>query len=583
MLPDEAIDDATKFGFDDYSTLLTSVIQDQNLQTPFTIAIHGDWGSGKTSLMLTIAKKLEDTREGVRVKKIWFNAWEFEKIPTPLWTVFLNRVVIELQDMLPAGKARNKLKETGKGILLLTGDLLLQKTIGVTLNDIEKIKERVWTDIEAINSLKEKLSSYIDEALKNDPLHRKRVAIFIDDLDRCLPKRCIAIFESMKLFLNCSNCVFVVGIDKGQILKVFNSKFENKEEGNNDYFEKFVQLEFELPRKTPDEVKKFLMEYASQQLRENPKTIDLISRFIDPNPRKIKRWLNSVIFIERLSDIQQKKLGKRLRKLDLSIASIWLFLKSFSTEFTNLVESDPSMLNVAIRVARKEGTEDDEALLGTLKNDKRLFEFLSVLKPHYDVNEIKNLIYLTRMTSASNFSTAPEDILKRISHMTKSDFLEQLFMLGEEATISLTDRLINQLSVIPDWKSYDDYLSQFEFLELIVTNQENESTRSKLINRIVDFMLRSQYAYRYFLPKLESIIGENNEALATDPDFLGKIINIFAKSDTYNEAKLTSSLLLKFKTNLSSEQRNAIKLYSKQNNQIEGSWEANKNLDLLFA
>jgi len=169
LLPDEAIENATKFGFDDYSTLFASIIQDKNLQTPFTIAIHGDWGSGKTSLMKTIAAKLESSNtEGVKVKSIWFSAWEFEKLPTPLWTVFLNRVIMELQEMILDNGLKSKIKALGQGILLLSADVLLQKFVGVTSKEVEEIKEKVWDDIKKIDSLREELSQYIEEAMKND-------------------------------------------------------------------------------------------------------------------------------------------------------------------------------------------------------------------------------------------------------------------------------------------------------------------------------------------------------------------------------------------------------------------------------
>ena len=43
LLPDVEIDNAVKFGFDAYSDVLASIVVDESLQTPFTIAIHGVW------------------------------------------------------------------------------------------------------------------------------------------------------------------------------------------------------------------------------------------------------------------------------------------------------------------------------------------------------------------------------------------------------------------------------------------------------------------------------------------------------------------------------------------------------------
>ena len=139
--------------------------------------------------MKTTAKKLEvQKKDSVGVKPIWFSAWEFDKLPTPLWAVFLNRVIMDLQEMMPSVEMKNKIKAIGKGILLFSANILMSKTIGTNTEDIEKIKDNVWEDIKRVDCLREDLSVFIDTALENDDQHRKRVAIFIDDLDRCLPR-----------------------------------------------------------------------------------------------------------------------------------------------------------------------------------------------------------------------------------------------------------------------------------------------------------------------------------------------------------------------------------------------------------
>ena len=38
---------------------------------------------------------------------------------------------------------------------------------------------------------------------------KRRIVIFIDDLDRCLPPEALAILESMKLFFDVEGCIFL--------------------------------------------------------------------------------------------------------------------------------------------------------------------------------------------------------------------------------------------------------------------------------------------------------------------------------------------------------------------------------------
>jgi predicted KAP-like P-loop ATPase len=293
FLPDEPIDNASRFGFNVYSEALTRLIKSKELQTPFTIAIHGDWGSGKTSLMKTVCKSLEKkNNEDVKLRTIWFDAWEFERLSIPLWKVFLNKITSELTEFVKEeGKKsiRDNLKKIGEGVLLLSSDVILKKLIGISLEQIQDVKAKVGKDIKEIDTLRENLSKCIEEVLKNDSVGAQRIVIFIDDLNRCLPEHVVEVFESIKLFLSSKNCVFVIGVNKEQICKAFESKFGKGGPSGLHYMEKFIQLQFDLPRKNPLEVQSFLSDFATKKLKENPKTIELIASFIEPNPRKVKR------------------------------------------------------------------------------------------------------------------------------------------------------------------------------------------------------------------------------------------------------------------------------------------------------
>lgn len=68
--------------FKDYSDLLSNVILHN--ETPSTIGIFGEWGSGKTSLMLMI----EDQLIKKNIKTIWFNAWKYNK-EEALWRALI--------------------------------------------------------------------------------------------------------------------------------------------------------------------------------------------------------------------------------------------------------------------------------------------------------------------------------------------------------------------------------------------------------------------------------------------------------------------------------------------------------------
>ncbi|WP_430501296.1 KAP family P-loop NTPase fold protein [Micromonospora trifolii] len=66
-------------GFDTYSRIVASAAT--NTRGPFTIGVFGEWGTGKTSLMRLIERRLDDDPNVVTV---WFNAWRYEQEEHPI-------------------------------------------------------------------------------------------------------------------------------------------------------------------------------------------------------------------------------------------------------------------------------------------------------------------------------------------------------------------------------------------------------------------------------------------------------------------------------------------------------------------
>ncbi len=458
----------------------------------------------------------------------------------------------------------------------------MKRFVGISLEEIGSIKNKVWDDIKTIDSLREDLSQCIEDALKNDPLHTERLVIFIDDLDRCLPEQCVEVFESIKLFLNSKRCVFVIGLNKEQIRKAFEVKFGEKGPSGLHYMEKFVQLQFDLPRKNPLEVQSFLKEYASEQLKRRPKTIELISRFIEPNPRKVKRWLNSVIFLEELFKVRQQK-QVVVSGIDVSLVSIWLFLKSFFLDFAILVENDPSLLNAAIRVVRDSGSEEDKRRIGDYAMDQRLTDFLSTLEPTYNEDQLKEIVYLSRLTPVERVSMLPSQILSRIVEMPLEELPDQLARLTDYGVSMLAERIIDSLSGVKNYQEYEENLEMFELLDRLIRQAKEDSKKVLLFEKILDFTDRSAYASHYFFPRLKTYTSwEGVKSGILEMGYLDRIIALFARSNSFESAKHNSDMVLNFLDNLTSEHIRTIVKASIDNDQIHYSYGARRNLKSLF-
>jgi hypothetical protein len=578
FLPDEPIDNAARFGFDVYSKALSNIVKSKGLETPFTIAIHGDWGSGKTSLMKTVSRELETVlKNEIKVRTIWFDAWEFEKIQLPLWKIFLNRIIMDLQERVNDNTLKEKLKAVGEGLLVLASDVLL-KTVGTSLNEIEGIKSKVWKDIEKIKSLGENFSECIEDALKDDPSGPERLVVFVDDLDRCLPDQCVEVFESIKLFLNSKRCIFVIGMNREQICRAFEAKFKERGLLGLNYMEKFIQLQFDLPRKNPMEVQSFLMEFASKQLRESPTTIELISRFIEPNPRKVKRWLNSVTFLEELFKVRQQN-QILTSEIDVSLVSIWLFLKSFFSDFAVLIENNLLLLNASIRIATGKGSEDDKRKIGFYVIEKRLADFLATLKSDYDEDQLGEVVYLSKLTPIEQVSTMPSEMLSRIAEMSDEELSDQLDRLTEYGLSTLVDKILDNLSEIQDFQEYRKNFALFGLLDRIMLQVKEDSKILFVYDKIRSFKEGSSWGPRFFNSRLAVYASKDViKTMLLESGYPDKIVSEFVSSYSFEDAKNNSAMLLNFRDKLSEEQILIVIKACIENDQIYCSFGARSKL-----
>ena len=100
--PIEAIGE-DKFKIKDYVEGLSEFIQE--CDTPMTIAIQGDWGCGKTSMMNMVKQILEETENENKksdIFTVWFNTWQFSQfnMDEQLAPIFLQHLVNELTAQL---------------------------------------------------------------------------------------------------------------------------------------------------------------------------------------------------------------------------------------------------------------------------------------------------------------------------------------------------------------------------------------------------------------------------------------------------------------------------------------------------
>ncbi|MCK5039936.1 MAG: pentapeptide repeat-containing protein [Candidatus Aenigmarchaeota archaeon] len=276
--------------FKEYAEALSNIIIDSD--SPFTIGILGEWGTGKTSLMKNIISKLEHKKSNPPVI-VWFDAWRCQQEKTFALIPLLGTIIHTIKKDEKLEKIVSALSNFLNSIELkcgLEGNMGLAKgSIGISNRD----KKPDVTKLEEIESQYYDSLKKIENNLKN-----KKIVVFIDDLDRCRPDKVIEIIESFKVFLDIKGFVYVIAMSKDIVEKAIEEKYKDLEIKGDNYLEKIIQIPVLMPEWDNDEFKKYLKEITNEEGKEYAvlrEYKDIISETITGTPRDIKRFINVYI------------------------------------------------------------------------------------------------------------------------------------------------------------------------------------------------------------------------------------------------------------------------------------------------
>lgn len=262
--------------------------------TPMTIAIQGDWGTGKTSMMNIVRTQLKN--RGITC--VWFNTWQFsqfnmqEDVPVALLMELLRSLGIE----------QSKVKEIAVNFFKRTAVVAATVFGGKEAGDATKESLAVSPmDIFAqIRELREKLEKDIQEKLKNSG--SDRIVIFVDDLDRMNPGRAVELLEVIKNFMDLPGCVFVLAVDYGVVINGARQKYgEGMDEAKSrSFFDKIIQLPFNLPVSQYN-ITKYLKNIFDIPDGDLGLYKELATNSVGTNPRSLKRLANVMNLLKLLA------------------------------------------------------------------------------------------------------------------------------------------------------------------------------------------------------------------------------------------------------------------------------------------
>ncbi len=328
-------DEPNRLGTEDYIAGLVRFIG--ACQTPMSVALQGDWGTGKSSFINQMIAAFASEEYKETVTTVYFNTWQYSQfnMSGDLYQSFLLNIIDGV------GKNKPHISENGKNLLAKLGKVLASgakqyadQKLGIDLTEsFEAVASLVQQRNDSVSQLKDDFAQLIRDVAKDG-----RVIIFVDDLDRLNPEVAVELLEVMKLFMDVPKCVFVLAIDYGVVVKGVRAKYgaDMNDEKCRSFFDKIIQLPFRMPVENYTIEKLVEKTFAGDLGKESVSTMSgLLKDTLGMNPRTFKRLYNSFTLLQLVHDANKKD-----EKSKLDEKGKTLLLASLVVQISSICASD---------------------------------------------------------------------------------------------------------------------------------------------------------------------------------------------------------------------------------------------------
>lgn len=314
------------FGLEKTLGSVVDAILLKETETPFAVMFSGGWGKGKTSAMKWLDGTLESRskeNDGLKVDTCWFYPWKYQN-QEDVWRgliaeVILRAIRVEGVDAAKVVKAARQFGAfLGRGFVRIlssikvsggegvSGELDLKEALGGV---IEEYGKHITPQEAYYNEFEDVLKRWVEDTYPSGK--DRRLVVFIDDLDRCMPNIALQVLEALKLYLNIPNLIFIVGVDRHVIDHIVQKRYAELvgDDAMKDGFAKKaaqyldkmfpVEVDVEPSDEAVEAFFKERVEGSAIWLEVPEKHRETFRRVIldlgDKNPRSIVRLVNRVV------------------------------------------------------------------------------------------------------------------------------------------------------------------------------------------------------------------------------------------------------------------------------------------------
>lgn len=341
LISDEPIpadrDQDVKFGHIEIAQVISSLVE--KATPPFTIGLFGKWGTGKTTILKQICKKLETDN----IKTVEFDVWKYEhdslrrqflitldkKLELGLnYKKVLNQSLskpfeLKFFESLNMNLKRFAIYGASLTIIFLLLAAVKYTNISSWLVDHKIISSKLldaFYDFSLFSVVLSFLANSVSSVFGLVQEHRtdsaegfedrfysevlskidNKLLIIIDNMDRTTSEKAVALLSDIKTFLgkdeNDNKAIFLIACDEEAIKKhLKNCKFDNPDEFLRKFFNASIKIPKFLGLELDQYTQELLAETGIDVFKESAELEWLLTLSFRDNPREIKQFINSLI------------------------------------------------------------------------------------------------------------------------------------------------------------------------------------------------------------------------------------------------------------------------------------------------
>lgn len=520
---------------DVYVNSLAKVLSNSPKDTPFTIGLFGEWGSGKSSIIKTVQHRLKKI-EDKEVQYVTFDAWKY------VGDAFRRSFILKLQDSLGVKLDRYKynlyeshrqkidelrtlFKKPSKvfvwsiiGVfivlissfifssfiqnygfkiisslfLILTAIFSVDLIIKIINHDLFNKGLKFIYDLFHIRYDVEKPLMFSPEQFEQafrdiiKQIEGKKLVIIVDNIDRCERNYACELLGTIKGFLECNeNVVFILPVDDDALRRHITRVYQGKSKDADEFLRKFFNVTIRIKPYRANQIYKFAQEVDSQNsLNFNQLTLDLVSKEYATNPRRIIQLFNNLSSELVCFDSEFAKQN------EVAICKVLIIREEFP-DYYKKISSNILLLH-----------NPDNEIMYLLENNNSLKGFLTKTNSYTD--KLNNNVLQKIVSNSNVFQSLPNDIISNIENLEIKKILAYVSDNDKNKKL-IIDYLVEELSTYNERGLYESYSFKNN---LILLSKIDEHT---LLNRVDNH-------------RIENILNNNIKEALNDNEILFNLV-----------------------------------------------------------